>query len=329
MNTKRKNRIFHLKTSKFNPDPHESLHHLLIKAVSILSKAVQREEPIGADEDERRVMHHFKHNSAGEPFFGTVCTYTRETNKNVVSLDPNAQFYVLSEVAPPKGAGEERKNEFLDGLMFFCVKGQRVALSGSQQMRAESFEAYLAWLLRKAKVLPDGALVQLCDPVVPVLRKYPMKNVKEVEIRSSIHASADRTPTAGAHGMFKPSGKSWKGLSNLLEDIGAEPPTILSEDPTTIENMEVLMRLRWRYRGKGTTAARTVQAIADSLRNVDDPPVVFRFPDGRQLSAKKFKVARNVSVLCHTGIPDQQDMYNRLDTWLDEQVRAQDTGNVE
>jgi hypothetical protein len=329
MTAKRKNRIFHLKTAKFNLDPRESLHHLLIKAVSVVSKAVQREQPIGIDEDERRVMYHFKHGSAGEPFFGTVCTFTRETNMNIVSLDPNARFYVLSEVAPPKGAGEERKTEFLNGLMYFCVKGHRVALSGSQQMRAESFEEYLAWLLRKAKVLTDSALVQLCDPVVPVLRKYPMKDVKEVEIRSSMHASPARTPTADAHGKFKPSGKSWQGLSNLLEDIGADPPAILSEDPAMIENMDVLMRLRWRYRGKGTTAAKTVQAIADSLRNVDDPPVIFRFSDGRQLSAKKFKVARNVSVLCHTGIPDQQDMYNRLDTWLDEQVRSQDTGNSE
>ena len=305
------------------------------RAVETLSTASKRRLELEKDSGRYRVLNDFFAPVAkGCPASGSVFAFTMDANMNGVVLDPEAKTYPVKVLAPRRDANE--RTEFVEGLTWFSVKENYLAILASKAVSIDVLEDYFSWLLGAADKAEKGSesevgsyAVRFVNPPKPELRSYNMANVKGIVFKGGVQSTSEYPETnirqKGTHtsfSLFRPIGSAYSALKGLVEACGATLPVFEGADtPETISNLNVELRVSVG-RGKKADAARTyLRKTAENIRDANDDTMEFEFADGRILKPSQLIVSNDIALDLTEGLPDGVQARQKLNEWILEQIR--------
>ena len=324
-----------LKTVQVVPPLKTSFATAVQHAVEVLSRATDRRLELEKDSGRYRVLNDFfPPVLKGHPASGSVFAFTMDANMNGVVLDPKAKSYPMKVLAPKRDASE--RTEFVEGLTWFSVKGNYLAILASRAVSVDVLEDYFSWLLGaaaeasgnlKANAVPYA--VRFNNPPKPELRAYDMTNLKSIAFKGGIQSTSEggasnvnrRDSSRSSFSLFKPIGPAYSALKAFVEACGATLPKFEGADsPETFSNLNVELRVSAPKKLNAQAARAFLQKTAENIRDADDDTLEYRFADGRTLKPSQLIVANELVLDLKEGLPDSVSARRKLNMWLLEQI---------
>jgi hypothetical protein len=254
--------------------------------------------------------------------FGVFAGYERGTHQLTVSDDDDAEMLNVEQVAPPKTQANKRR-EFLEGVCYFGVFRNHVILAPSRALSAKPTEQHLNWLLAKAGVMGTNNRIALSEEIADATKeRIRDSHVKEVEIGAPLFSAP-----AADQGEVKPGTKlaafqyEGLGIDILRQVIGAEKMDKMKLADAIDGNIEVSLTVRYK-RATTEKGHRVLDNIALAVRNLDEDDVRLKLADGSTVVGDEIKLRTVVSVEARDGVPNPDQLFEKMHTWLMEQIEA-------
>jgi hypothetical protein len=311
-------RTFRLFLCRYTVDGQHDLQRLLKQALAAKAIALQRRETIDLIDRRHRLINTSRDVKAC--LCGIMVSYADGQNQSVIGLDSKAKELSVQQLAPPV-TDPTRRNEFLDGTLYFACHKNAVVVVGSQAMRASTLADHLNWLLGPdgSNVLTGGVMVSLVDPDTKARKKARLVGVQRVHMSSAIPL----TVFGGSQvkeAKFKPDGAAWSGLVRFLGAMGVNIPTIDFSSDIKPGDLSVDMEIvDHRDRRKVDAQAKTpiIDPLANALTHAGNLDCKFIFRDGTSVHGSDLQVRDSQSVPCTNGIPDPAALFVRMVDWLE------------
>lgn len=329
MATESKRKKLTYKVAHFMSDLGDStitLESLLRRALRKVSKAYNRFQNPQADGIEFQFLNYSgshvpredqRTDSSGGIFGCEFLAYEKGADQSTLSINQEAEEIDVDSIIPDEG------KEFLAGSVYFGVHKNHVILLPSRGLRSAELEAYLNWFLsEKAKVLPDGNLVQLNDHV-SAKRKQKIKGVKNISFSAPIHVAPDEAPqsatkTKGKSYAVKMVGSAWEAVKSL---VGADvlPATFSVGDLADTPELEVRLLLTWKGR-RGEDDAGFLDGVASNLRHIDDEVDYSIEAESGSITRDQIKLFQPYQIRWNKGRPDFSDVFPKMAEWLEKLI---------
>src|SRR5689334_10344713 len=170
-------RTFHYKVARL--EGLLSLQDLLEQALSGQSKIGDRKEFIERTEQSRFIT---LSRLNGGMLCGTAVVYTQGNHQPIVAVDDGLKEVSVHQIAPPED-DRGRRHEFVEGTLFFAVRGNHIILVQSSSFKALQFEEHVNWLLRKAHLGKLGP-VAIHDVPPGSVSQASWRGVKSITVRT-------------------------------------------------------------------------------------------------------------------------------------------------
>lgn len=289
----------------------KSLQYLLNNAFVQLRLANSRKQAIGEDGKHMRLVNSFA--TVGGVLCGVLLTYERGTNVLALAEDDSAETYDVGQFLPP-ATDEGKRREFLEGVLYFAVADNHVAIIQSQAVRAVEFEQHVAWLIRETTSSAELPLVGLKDALSPDIEKrISTLHVKEVEfgapLVAPLSAQADGEEDTFRIGEFAKS---------VLDSLGLTKSVKLKD----ILDEKIELSLRVRHINKVSPSAQAVvDQLAFGLRNHEGGDTVIVLNDGSTVAGSEAKLQKKMRVEASAGVLSADDAFVQLSSWLKEMIQ--------
>jgi hypothetical protein len=275
-------------------------------ALSAKKLPMDRMEKTGPAADSVRVVN--KCSKLGNMICGRFLDFTEGGSQAVLELDPTAEELAIRHLSPAA------KEQYLEGVLTFGVRGNHVILVQSKGLRVAHLEQHLNWLLgEETRVLPPEVRVLLEDaPQREITDK--LDDVDWIELRAPVPVSIFLEPPEE-----QPKGFMAKVMSHIRGAVptsGTFFESLSEEAALAVENVELTMRIA-RASRRSKKRRTMLDEIAHNLRNVDDVDFTLKTKNGTY-KAGELKLRRNISIPVESGgtMPDLKATAVVMQDWL-------------
>lgn len=301
----------------------ETLQELIQASIKALPKAKKRREVIGGTEDYYRLINNFS--VVDGAFCGVMVAYESGTNALTLSEEEDAETYTIEQLAPPAQDGKRR--EFLDGLLFFAIRSNHVAVIQSQSLRSAEFEQHLLWLIKQASKVNQGVLFSLDDSISKrVVEKIKQQHVKTIQIGGPLVVAKD----AGGHVLDYEQRSSKKqsftigGFGpDLLNALGRRLPKSLKFKDALDENIKLSLQIQY-IRSVSDKGQQLLDTLAIALRNHDGSDTKLILNDGSEVTGEHLKLTANLKLTTINGVVLPDSAFVELVNWLNGLIKSGD-----
>lgn len=279
---------------------------LLIDAVSREQRPLHRAERRGHERDDVRVLNRpYTHNGL---VCGCLLTFTEGNHQPTIKLDEEEIELAIDQIAP------RAQEQFIEGMLFFGLKGHHVILLQSKGLRSAALEQHLNWLfLESTHVLPDGARVVLRDEPSREARER-LQGVKSVVLRAPVSLDILRQrpeDIPNRHAIVRAVTREvWDAMrasGTFLEDLSAD-------QALAFEDVEISLEIR--RKGRAPEGRSLIDELAHALRHADDDVFELTTKSGKVLKSGELKLTANKSVKTRNGMPILADVAEKMYDWL-------------
>lgn len=309
-------RIYCKKAEFLNNQDEPILQNKLRDALLKNNKVGQRKEEQGENNTYVRTI--IYHRNFANALFGILASYERGTNQLTVQEDDEAEILTVEQVAPPQKEGEKR-SEFLEGVLYFCVFGNHVVVSPSRALRVTPLENHLNWLLEKSGHLNNENRMALSDQVSKLTKeKIRKSHVKQIEL------GAPFINTTGKEIKIKTNNEkafqlNGMGIDFLSSIFTKEKMNDFSFIDAVDANIDVTLKIRYS-RKTSENAHRLIDNLALSMRDVDHGHVNLELANGSKVKGDELKILKSVNIQARDGIPNPDDLFGIMHAWLTQQL---------
>jgi hypothetical protein len=271
--------------------------------------------------------------------FGTLMTYTPDTNPLCFVEDDQAVDVVLEQVSAPE-TDDGKRREFLASMMYFGVIGNHMVLMQSQALKSAQLESYLRWYLHAAEVLEGTNTFQLIDtPSDSVKRKMKQgRGVRAIKLGGEVLPPTVMAPrpekvvavpvaprevatqtTATAVATQENFGVL-AALKTLMNPVQAAK---INFEKLAGSNIELSVTLR--YSRKTTEEGqKLMDSLGAALSHNDDVDTELELVGGGSIKGSDLKLTGPISVMSYDGQLSTSEVYEGLRQWLLQKVSADD-----
>lgn len=275
-------------------------------------------------EDGRYVRALIYHRSYAGMVFGVLASYEIGTHQLAVVDDDEAEMLTVAQVAPAISEDNKRQ-EFLEGVCYFGVFRNHMVLVPSRALGVKPAEQYLNWLLQNAgKLAPENRL-GLADQISQATKeKIRASHVKQVEIGTPL-LPANPSPlfpekTSPETGSDHVTAMEYSGLGiDILRQVLGSKMDGLQLSDAIDGNIEVTLKVRYK-RTTTDKAHKVMDNIALAVRNLDEDEVKLTLAGGGTVQGNDLKLSAPISVQARDGIPDPDQLFEKMRTWLMQQI---------
>ncbi len=323
--SQKQQKTFHLKVAHITPPQEENFTTLVNGAWQKLTTAKQRSYRVNKDSDQYKVLNDLKDMDISDKSKVISCplfAFTLDANQNAAEISSDAKTYPITVLAPQRDAA--KRLEFIEGLVWMCATKNYVAFMANKMITHNVLEEYFSWLF--SKLTGKTIAVTFSDPNKPKLKNYNMTNVTRLTLAPPINleGSNNKPKNDEEKHCFKFGKRTYDMVQTLLAACGAQMPDLSADGPNDFAQLDLSVILRVIRRNDYANSAAVVRKIAEAFRDVENPPVKFKFADGRTLDLKELRISRVMSISCINGIPDVKETQQALYRWLMEQIKQLD-----
>lgn len=303
------------------PNDKQSLQAKLSEAFAKLIKVGARKEVLGNDSSYVRAV--IYHRSYANMLFGILASYERGTHQLTVADDDDAEMLTVDQVAPPKN-DDNKRQEFLEGVCYFCISKNHVVLMPSRALGAKPLEHHANWILAKAGVLAKDNRVGLSDQITQATsERIRASHVKEVEIGAPLLDSSEHEvkPEVKGHRVAAREYGGF-GIDILRKVLGDDRVNKMRLADAVDGNIEVTLKIRYK-RSTTEKAHKFLDNIALAVRNLDEDEVKLKLAGGGIVKGSELKLSTPVSIQARDGIPNPDEVFGKMREWLILQIENQ------
>jgi hypothetical protein len=290
-----------------------SLSELLSRAVAAKPTIGERRQPLGTAEEAREWLVIGEYAGNEQCFFGVLMRYSPGSPAAVLLDDVNAgQVAVRALTAPSDG---DLRREFIDGMMFFAVAGNHVALMQSTSVREKTFEGHLYWLLTAAGLLGGGQSVSLLN--------QPTQAAREAAARSPVR-------TIELYGDFQSVRAVERRPANRISRMIWAAAQLVRQPEHEKLNLEQLnasrltFSLQLKYEGKRRQVeGAALDELSHALRHVDGVDTRVHLDNGDTLENEQLRTSGKVKITTYDGLPSPVEVFEVMRAWLRERLGAE------
>ena len=312
------------KEAYFQTAPEKALQEMLIETRKQLRLASEREEKLGVDKDSSRLWNSTA--QCGHLTCGMFHTYESGRSQLIIGISDDLEEYSLnSSEAPelPENLSKSKiKAEFNEGLLYFGVTDNHVAILQSFALRVRSFEEYLNWLLReKSAQLGKDNFLQLIDPPSKKrLKDRTLKPLQSVVISPSFETNSSNlldSSTDPTNKRFSVQLRNWSLLRGLLSITGAELPEDLKlGSDYDSKHLQVNIELKWLNGKKDRAETPVLDTIMHAFQDIQNPPIRAIMVGGHEIKGEELRLRKPATIQANGKILVEDSVYREMLNFL-------------
>lgn len=320
-NRKRTSKVVMYKLCKHTSrDARTTLKIRLDKSLKQLQTVGDRRFNVGSDDDPCFHIISTPQNSGKNDSaftFGTLITYTPGKDSLFIVDDEEASDVLLEQLGANLTEKGKRR-EFLESLIYFCVKGNHVALIQSPHLKANHLTRYFVWLLKKSGALnADDTLILLDTP--PKHEQERLAKAKGVKsISFSSHIEPPESTGVGENldlfsGEFKSGGNF---LFRAFNSLFAQSQSSVI-DFSRLRQANIKMGVTFELDRDTTDGGQSLMDYLGAvLRTTEDIDPILELKDGGTIRGSMLKLNGNIRVSSYGGQLSASEVYGELRSWL-------------
>lgn len=316
-------RSFYLKKAvitkaKSSGEPVKTLKEYLEMVFATYPKADSRKYQLDADSERYRVMNDWKFlGAAKDVCAASVFAFTMNANQNAVELSSDLESFPISQLAPIRD--KKKHQEFVEGLVWFAALDNYMAIMTNQAVSFSALEEYLQWII--GRVCGESVAVSLAEPKRIDFRECDMSQAKRIVISNSIDVKPAERQADTKKQAYHASGRGWNVLKAIYKALGKNPPRLPLHNENALAQIDVDVIISARRFKSGTgRLPDAVERLADSFKDVPNPPIAIEFTDGRKVSLEEYRVKKTFQIESDNKIPKVTSVCALLNEWLRTQV---------
>lgn len=249
--------------------------------------------------------------------FGTLITYTPGKDSLFIVDDEDASDILLEQLSANLTEKGKRR-EFLESLIYFCVKGNHIALIQSPHLKANHLAKYLVWLLKKSGEINADDDIFLLDtpPKHQQERLAKAKGVTSISFSSKIEPPESAGPGENLDlfsGEIKGRGNS---LYRALESF-IKPSASSVLDFSRIRQANIKMGITFELDKDTTDGGQSLMDYLGAiLRETDDIDPILELKGGGTIRGSMLKLNGVIRVSSYSGQLSASEVYGELKSWL-------------
>ena len=330
MKTIRTTRRAFYRRAQIQSKNNSNLQSLLENSLMNLKTVKSRLETVDSSGNTYRLI--AKHSKKGSMLAGHLISFERGNYQLVVGDDPSATSLELDAIEPPRQG--ETIQQFVTGVVYFCIFENYVALIQSSSLRASALERHLAWIIRdKAGVLGNTDGLALVDePHKATAEKIRRTHIKRVSLglpfmkedapfeASTSTGGNNPTPSRG-EAQYK-ADRTLKGFfrRRLSEDCFSK---LNLADVVFDGDLEVWLDIK-HPKYQRNHPAKTTKLLDDlgiALRDQEENSVKIELRDGTTIAGSQLKISSPVDFEMIGGKPNIDSIYDALSGWINDLIR--------
>jgi hypothetical protein len=294
------------------PEPGQNLESLLKAAFAKHATVGDRLEEIEKTGQTRFVT---LHRSRDGFLFGVMISYTVGNNQPIIGIDLTQKEIGLRQIEPPPDTTGKR-NEFIEGTLYFGVRENHVILLQSMSFRSGQFEEHVNWLLRHmlpADRHPD--LVKIVDVVPSQVKPRRISGVKTLTIRAPIEFQSE---IMARDVVVRTMGKGVELIKKAVELFGsAGTESVEFEDALKTGDVEVTLQVK--YKQRGSDERTMLDSLAARFSHVDDEhfKMDLEIPGLGTVGTDALRIKESLRVETLNGLPDPTAVFKKMREWLE------------
>jgi hypothetical protein len=267
--------------------------------------------------------------------FNELVRYSDGANKSIITIDEDATFLPIAQIAPPI-SDDGKRREFLDSIMHMAFLKNHVVLIQSPILRTRELEKYITWLLKKAGVINEGSVMLTAELPKQQRDRIINNNTKKIRIGTPLVEELGNTPIEKARKLVttevikanqvkvKPKGRGLDIIKALLTDRERETygltDEILAGDAIDKGNINVSIEVSYNYKAK-KTSQEIINNISQALRHSHPEDVELTLDKIGKIKGDSLVISRKIKLKFINGIADPEELYMKIREWLTEQIR--------
>lgn len=307
--------------------PHSgTLQSMLERSLKVFPKNIERRQFLDAHKQHFMLLNHHEHQ--GGMIFGNLVSCELGTNHTLVKLDDDAPSLEIQQIALTKDEDGKRR-EFLESILYFCIKGNHLILLQSPTLKLRQLESYLNWLFTNSKAMTTNDWVtispQPSQKAFDAIAKAPVKKVRVesavmngVEIPSNDDVTESNTPLVRGKGKISEAKKlRFSPKAHVMELlkvlIGATEFNKLELNKSSEENAHLQLALEFSYNRSTTEQGQKIlNQIAVACRHLDESDLELELKGGGTLHGKELKLFLRLSVATLDGVVNMNDLFPQM-----------------
>lgn len=257
----------------------------------------------------------------------SIFAFTLNANQNAVTLKRDEKSYPIAVLAPKRNS--KLHQEFVEGLVWFAALDNYVAIMTNQMVSFSMLQEYLSWIIRRT--CGETVSISLAEPRHVNLSNCDMANASKIIISNNIEVEASHSHSASdaRRTTFQASGRGWNVLKAIYKAFDKKPPKLPLMNENALDQIDVDVIIRARRFKSGTgRLGDAIERLANSFKDVPNPPIGIEFSDGRKISLEEYRVKKTFQIDAVNKIPVPECVCKLLDEWLRTQVGLIESAGV-
>lgn len=309
--------------------PRKTLCEYLRDVFARFPKANDRKRQLNEDKDRYQVMNDWRFLGGGEEVCAaSIFAFTLNANQNAAVLSSNEASFPIEVLAPRRD--EDHHEEFVEGLAWFATMGDHIAITAAQSVSFTAIGEYLGWII--GRLLGETVTICFAEPQHVSLQNCMMGDVKRISLRSGIDVRESFCKDRGdrSRRSFRASGRGWEILKVIFGAFNKKPPALPLSSEDALEQVDIDVTISaHRAQSKPGRLDDALNRIADSFKDIEDPPVDIEFKDGRRISLTEYRVKKTLQIESENKIMKPESVCEVLHSWLKSQLQAISLASLE
>lgn len=327
MKTVKTSRRAYYRRAQIQSKNSNNLQALVENALAKQSTVKSRLETVDSSGETYRLI--AKHSKKQNMLAGHLISFERGSYQLVIGDDPDATSLELDAIEPPQQEGTTQ--QFVTGVVYFCIFENCVALIQTGSLRANALERHLAWLVRdKSEILDNADGLALVDEpqktVAERIRKHHIKAVslgvpfmREEYVTELVTATSNSGRISSQEqkvAKFK-ADKPWKEFLKKLLPEDTFSNMGLS-DVIFDGDLEVWLQIKHpKYqRNHPASTTKLLDDLGLALRDNEEESVRLELMDGSTVSGSQLKIGTSISLETIGGKPNIDSLYEAMSAWI-------------
>lgn len=364
MKTESRNKSIHYKLARLTECNYTLQQVLedVFKENGTASKAKARLESISQDEQVFRLVNHSV--KKNRMFFGQLIVFESGKSQAFLTIDDDSEYFSIDALEasklengeePASSAGEEgsqeraqesadqdkkieKRKEFIESMLYFGVKNNHLVVIQSMALKARDLEAHLKWLFdyHTEKFTAKSAFILQDKPSNDVVQRLENSPAKSICIGAPIETGEGQLVDSPEHveaGEKSVTVSSANKVKYIPKGIGADlVKSLIDQDwfnrqdlTEALDEANLKVSLEITYLRKTTKQGhKLLDNMATALRHQHEDDVKVVLDGGGIISGRDLKLTGKLSVRLYNGIIDENDLFEKMTTWLKEKISAEE-----
>lgn len=327
MKTVKTSRRAYYRRAQIQSSNSANLQNLIESALSKQSTVKSRLETIDSSGETYRLI--AMHSKKGKMLAGHLISFERGSYQLVIGDDPEATSLELGAIEPPQQEGTAQ--QFVTGVVYFCIFENCVALIQTGSLRANALERHFAWLIRdKAEILDNADGLALVDePHKAVAERIRKNHIKAINLgvpfmqEESVTALVTSTDNSGIISSREQEITKFKAdtaLKGFLKKcLPSDTFSSLGLSDVVFDgDLEVWLQIKHpKYQRKHpASTTKLLDELGIALRDQEEESVRLELRDGSTIKGSQLKISSSISLETIGGKPNIDSLYDAMSEWI-------------